>query len=320
VEVRLPTGFSPLPDCTVQARAGGLGALGVALGDGVVTAVRADEAGGWVPPGTEIALSMGPVRSRRYAGLTDRATVVTRTADGGAIDSSTAPPLELLVARARAASVTIGDGKAGARTWAEVRLVTTNPLPLDGSILVQLPAGMTLPSLPPYGLLTIEGGGASLPVLLEQLPGSVAYYQPPAPPYYALNHSLSQLGAPAPPACAGCLTRGATVSARLLGNGTLVPAGAALRLRLDGLLVRPWTGFTGTWQACTRLGGSAGVDDGALVDLAGDVAGWNVGPGGLSAVQVSAAAAAICERSAVDGLQKQRPRRGCREKKAVERL
>ena len=292
VQTRLPSGFSPQYNCSVRVLQGLLGAIDLTLSGNILTVLRIDAAGGLVIPGSEIVLVFGPVQNRPFAGRTEQATVVTYTADGDEIDWGAAPPLELLVARA-IASVTVNNTKAGAITWADVDLVTVNPLLPEAEIVLQLAAGMTLPNLTPYGTVFVESindGRSSFPVQLEQLPGSVAYYQTAKAPYFALNYSLAWLPLPAATACATCVLRGATVLARRIGNGNynIVPAGSRLMLRLDGLLLRPWSGFTGTWQVCTKLGEGAGMDTGSLVDLAAEVAGWNVDPGDLVGVEVSA--------------------------------
>jgi len=225
--------------------------------DGFVHTTRTSETsvslqrslGSAVQSGGLVELVLYNVRNQEFSGVTPRMTVTTRTADGLLVDIGTSSPIVLSVASLDATSVTFDTGVAASVEKATVQFKTGSPIPHDGQLLVQFPAGTQILNPPEY--MSFMG----LPVKVTVYAGTpgptdARFYSAAqvSAPYFSFNATHAQ----APLAVEASVVRGPSVLLSRLG-GASIPADFNVEFAMPGVKVRPWAGFSGTFQVMTML-------------------------------------------------------------------
>jgi hypothetical protein len=205
--------------------------------------------GSAVPAGGIVEILLFDVRNQGFSGLTPQLTVTTRTSDGVLIDTGLSQPIVLHVSSLASTSVTFETGVASSVEKATVKLKIGSPIPHDGQLLIQFPAGTQVLDPPEYMAFMDH------PVRVTVYPGTPASLdvrlyngQELAAPYFNFNstHALAPL-----PIDASVL-RGPSVLLSRLG-GDIIPSDSEVVFAMPGVKVRPWSGFSGTFQVMTML-------------------------------------------------------------------
>jgi hypothetical protein len=230
---------------------------GISILDGILEVTRTSETevslqrllGSTVPAGGIVEILLFDVRNQGFSGLTPRLTVTTRTSERVLIDTGKSEPIILDVSALSSSSVTFETGVAGAVEKAIVNLRIGSPIPHDGLLLIQFPAGTQVLDPPEYMAFMDH------PVRVTVYPGTPASLdvrlyngQAPAAPYFDFNstHALAPL-----PVDVGVL-RGPSVLLSRLG-GASIPAASNVNFAIPGVKVTPWSGFSGMFQVMTML-------------------------------------------------------------------
>lgn len=275
IDVHLPQYFKYSEGVTAVPLRGLTGSLVATRMSDTLLRLRRTQTGSLTPRFTVVHVQLRDVRNQEFSGSTGQLRVSTFLASLEPMDTGLAPPIYIETSAIDGnVAVTMASTDAGAVTSAQVSLLTSAPIPPNGKLLIQFPAGFQIPSPPEY--VSFADGPARVDA---SLPGTILPDTPPAAPYYDIGNPI--LGRLAPPASFDAsLFRGAAVLVTRLGGST-VPVGASLSITLPGVRARTWAGFSGTFQMATLLG------DDTLVEMDIGVAGYEVRPGQLTEVEVS---------------------------------
>ena len=251
IEIELPHtfAFSDIVTASVAADSWMDGTLGVTRTSERSVSLQRAALGSVVPSGAYLVILLYNVRNQEFSGVSPQMTVTTRTFDDILIDTGTSSPIVLSVASLGTTSVLFDTSVAASVEKATVQFKTGSPIPHDGQLLVQFPAGTQIINPPVYmsfmGLpvrVTVHRGTPSADDV--RLYSAVQV----ASPYFSFNATHAQAPLPVQPG----LVRGPSVLLSRLG-GASIPADSNIVFAMPGVKVRPWAGFSGTFQVMTML-------------------------------------------------------------------
>jgi hypothetical protein len=230
------------------------------------------EFGSILQAGGKAAIIIYTVRNQEFSGITPQLKVTTFTSEHALIDVGKSAPIVLSVSKVRNAAIKFDTAVASSVDKATVAFTATSPIPIDGQVLVQFPAGTEVLNLPEY--MSFMGQ----PVKVTIYPGTPAptdvrlfsLSEGPlvaAKPYFTMNSTHAQ----APSPVDSDEFRGASVLLSRLGGPDIVP-NTDVVFMIPNIRVRPWTGFSGTFQIMTMLSTFE------LIDLDDNVSGLTINP------------------------------------------
>jgi len=196
--------------------------------------------------------------------------VTTFSSSGILIDTGKSETVTLMVASLAAVSVSFETAVAGAMEKATVSFRTGSPIPPDGHMLIQFPSGMQV--LPRPEFEAVEQGSAlrfgymsfmGQPVRATIYPGTPdglddRFYSASQAPslYFSVNSTHVQ----DPLQLEAGARRGPSVLLSRLGGRTIL-ASEDVVFVMPGVKVRPWAGFSGTFQVMTMLSSMELIDE-----------------------------------------------------------